>query len=102
MLDDKTLSGAMFDEIKEETGLVIKNDMLFFLGEAYSSPGLLDEKFAFYSAYCADAALAHAGGVMEDNEVISKVKLFPIDQAPLDDAKTICLIELARRAGLFF
>lgn len=101
MLDEKTLSGAMFDEIKEETGLVVGRDMLKPLGNAFSSPGLLDEQFAFYSAHCVDIEAARAGGNAEEDEVISKVKLFSIDNAPLQDAKTICLLEMARRAGVF-
>lgn len=45
--------GTAFDEIREETGLVFDRGQLIHLTVApFSSPGLLDERYTFYSVEC--------------------------------------------------
>ena len=101
MLDGNTLQGAMFNEIKEETGLVINKDRLVSLGNTFASPGILDEEFALYAAYCPEIENAKAGGNYDENEYISKVHAFPKNDIPFDDAKTLVLLSAAERMKIF-
>lgn len=102
MLDaGATLVGAMFDEIKQETGLTIGADRLIEIGNAYSSPGLLDEEYTLYAAHCPEMQQASAGGNEEEQEVISSVEVFALKDAPLHDAKLRCLLQAAESTNVF-
>ena len=49
MLDNNgDLAGVAIKEIEEETGIKITKDKLTYLGQAYSSPGLLDEIISYF------------------------------------------------------
>lgn len=101
MLDANTLKGAMFDEIRQETGLTISSDRLVEIGSSLSSPGLLDEEYVLYAAHCPEILLAKAEGLIEEEEVISNVKVFDIDAAPFEDAKLRCLVHAALDKNVF-
>ena len=102
MLDDgKTLKGAMFDEIRQETGLVVEQSRLVSLGTCFTSVGLLDETLTLYAAHCPEIADAHAGGLEEENEIISNIKVFPIEEVPLNDSKIRLLLQAAKEKRIF-
>lgn len=117
---DGTLRSAMLNEICEETGLVVENaEAMRELSSStpYASPGLLDEQFKLFSLEVSET-MFHDGGtgsVMErlsrradatmgchdEGEIITKVAAFPIDAAPVEDAKFCLLLDAARRDGIW-
>ena len=102
MLENKTLKGAMFDEIREETGIVVSEDRLLCIGKnVFSSSGILDEEFTVFSAYCPEMVDAVPCGNYEEDEIISKVQAFPIKNIPMDDGKVGIALSFADRMKLF-
>lgn len=101
MLDDKaSLSGAMFDEIREETGLVVPPASLREIGTCLASPGLIDERWTLYAAHVPALSEATAWGCLAEGEVIESVCAFPLSSLPLHDAKLRCLLQAASAQGV--
>jgi 8-oxo-dGTP pyrophosphatase MutT (NUDIX family) len=48
MIDNETVSGAIFKEIHEETGIIIEKSELHELGSYFMSAGACDEKITFF------------------------------------------------------
>lgn len=63
------------------------------MGVSGSSVGILDETYHFFSYECRSASEQDGGAPCgTEDEVISDVKWFPVDEAPLDDVKMRCLL----------
>lgn len=118
MADEETgdLRGRMFDEVREETGIVVALEDLVRLPDApMSSPGLLDETYELF-AYRIDPEGIPVWGAMRnkepeadegyglraEGEVISDVVAWSIDDpVARKDGKLLMLVQAARSAGVF-
>jgi len=93
------------EEVKEETGLHIGAPR--FLFEAFLSPGSYCEKMSFFAApYAQEDRISDGGGLAHEGEDIEVFEttldeaLAMIDNGEIIDAKTIMLLNYAKRMGL--
>ena len=122
MADEETgdLRGRMFDEVREETGIVVAKEDLVRLPDApMSSPGLLDETYELFACRIDPEGLPVWGetegeeeeavvekrgevyGLRAEGEVISHVVARSIeDPIARADGKLLMLVEAARSAGV--
>jgi GDP-mannose pyrophosphatase NudK len=98
-------AARIVEEVKEETGLHIQAPR--FLFNAYMSPGVFCERISFFAAsYSEQDRVAHGGGLAHEGEDIEVFEialdeaLAMIDRGEIIDAKTILLLNYAKRAGL--
>ena len=105
-----TCVGTAFNEVKEETGLVISMADLTEVGkDIVLSPGLCDEEISLYTCRIPhderfDASMVQTGELGESNEVITKIQMVGIDDMSRRsnvDAKTTLLIDCATKKGIF-
>jgi GDP-mannose pyrophosphatase NudK len=98
-------AARIVEEVAEETGLRIKEPR--FLFNAYMSPGVFCERMSFFAApyreqdrVSSGGGLAHEGEDIEIFETSLDEALAMIDRGEIVDAKTILLLNYAKRAGL--
>tara|TARA_B100000214_G_scaffold375310_1_gene361112 strand:+ start:4533 stop:5225 length:693 start_codon:yes stop_codon:yes gene_type:complete len=101
---EENIKGKMFDEIYEETG-IISNDVnnLIPLGKTYSSCGILDEEIYLYSLNIDSSCVQdlHPGNCGIDDEIITNISVFDINNAPTSDMKFLALRCRADDLGIF-
>jgi GDP-mannose pyrophosphatase NudK len=97
-------AARIVEEVKEETGLHIEEPQ--FLFNAYMSPGVFCERISFFAAsYREQDRVARGGGLAHEGEDIEVFEttldeaLAMIDRGEIVDAKTILLLNHAKRAG---
>jgi GDP-mannose pyrophosphatase NudK len=95
----------IIEEAKEETGVAIGTPR--FLFEAFLSPGAYCERMSFFAApYSQKDRISDGGGLEHEGEDIEVFEtslddaLAMIDTGEIIDAKTILLLNYARRVGL--
>ena len=93
------------EEVAEETGLRIKEPR--FLFDAYMSPGVFTERMSFFAApYAAPDRVSSGGGLAHEGEDIEVFEtsldeaLAMVDRGKIIDAKTILLLNYAKRTDL--
>jgi GDP-mannose pyrophosphatase NudK len=93
------------EEVKEETGVAIGPPR--FLFDVFLSPGAYCERMSFFAAsytekdkITAGGGLAHEGEDIEVFETTLDEALAMIDAGEIIDAKTILLLNYAKRTGL--
>lgn len=104
-LDGDDAENRIIKEAEEETGFTVRNPRRLF--EAYTSPGFFAEKLIFFAAqYTAGDRTSKGGGLEDEGEDIEVLEptldeaLAMIDKGEIVDAKTILLLQYAKRAGL--
>jgi len=104
-LDGEDAENRIIKEAEEETGFTVRNPRRLF--EAYTSPGVFAEKLTFFAAqYTAGDRSGKGGGLEDEGEDIEVLEptldeaLAMIDKGEIVDAKTILLLQYAKRAGL--
>lgn len=98
-------AARIVEEVNEEAGLAIGPPL--FLFDAFLSPGSYCEKMSFFAApyregdrVSAGGGLAHEGEDIEVFETTLDEALAMIDRGEIVDAKTILLLNYAKRTGL--
>lgn len=98
-------AAQIVEEVKEETGLAIGTPR--FLFDAFISPGAYCERMSFFAApYSAEDRISDGGGLAHEGEDIEVFEttleeaLAMIDRGEIIDAKTILLLNFAKRTGL--
>jgi 8-oxo-dGTP pyrophosphatase MutT (NUDIX family) len=95
MLDGETnnIKGKMIDEIKEETGIFPEKEKLMYLGTSYSSCGITDEQYIFFSLEINSNCVLdlHPENLGTDDEIISNIQVFNINEVPTEDVKILAL-----------
>ncbi len=98
-------AARIVEEVKEETGLAIGTPR--FLFDAFMSPGAYCERMSFFAApYSAEDRISDGGGLAHEGEDIEVFEttleeaLAMIDRGEIIDAKTILLLNFAKRTGL--
>lgn len=95
MLDGESddIRGKMMDEIKEETGIIPEKEKLVYLDTSYSSCGITDEKYIFFSMEIDPKCVLNINpeNLGEDDEIIKNIQVFNINEAPQEDVKFLAL-----------
>jgi nudix-type nucleoside diphosphatase (YffH/AdpP family) len=98
-------AARIVEEVAEETGLRIKEPR--FLFDAYMSPGVFTERMSFFAAPYAEpdrvsngGGLAHEGEDIEVFETSLDEALAMVDRGEIIDAKTVLLLNYAKRTDL--
>lgn len=95
-----SLSGQMFKEIQEETGLTPNINDLKYHGAAHTSCGLLDEALGLYSLQISPDSITPSKeirGNAAENEMITSVAAFPLDIArSTEDGKLHILLSFLK------
>tara|TARA_A100001015_G_scaffold237898_1_gene270620 strand:+ start:7369 stop:8091 length:723 start_codon:yes stop_codon:yes gene_type:complete len=88
MIDESNnIHSKMMDEITEETGIEPKAEELNYMGKGFTSCGLLDEEISFYEMEIDSTTVLNINKCGTDEEIISDIQFFPIDENPCDDMK---------------
>lgn len=95
MLDGETKSikGKMMNEIEEETGIIIEEEKLVYLDTSYSSCGITDERYIFFSMEINPSSVLNISpeNLGTDDEIINSIHIFNINEAPQEDVKFLAL-----------
>ncbi len=95
MLDGETdnIKGKMMNEIEEETGIIPQKEKLVYLGTSYSSCGITDEKYIFFSMEIDPKCVLDLNpeNLGVDDEIIKNIQVFNIRKAPQEDVKFLAL-----------
>lgn len=95
MIDESdNIHGKMMDEIREETGIEPESDKLHYMGKGFTSCDLLDEEISFYEMEIDRPTSLNVNTCGTDEEFISDIQLFSIDEHFCEDVKFLAAISL--------